>query len=81
MAFHELESVRCTLSIVQDIKCYSYILHLFSDSVSPEGIVILLIKLKSMGNRSRNFDAKLVCSFQEAGLTLLHKRDDSVTLL
>ena len=52
------------LPIRQDLKGDTDVPHFFGNGVGPQGIAILFIKLKSFFNSLRQFNAKLMRSFQ-----------------
>ncbi len=69
------------LPIRQDTKGDTDVPHFLGNGVGSQGIVILFIKLKGFFNSLRQFNAKLMRSFQITGVTLSHKRNDAVSFL
>ncbi len=66
------------LPIKQDLKGDTNILHFLGNGVSPEGITILLIKLKGFFDGLRQDNAKFMCPFQITGVPLSYKRNNAV---
>ncbi len=66
------------LPIKQDFEGDTNILHLLGNGVSPEGISILLVKLKGFFDGLRQFNAKFMCPFQITGVPLSYKRNNAV---
>jgi hypothetical protein len=59
---------------------HTNVLHLLGNCVSPEGITILLIKLKGFFDGLRQFNAKFMHPFQITGVPLSYKRNNAVPL-
>ncbi len=66
------------LPIKQDFEGNVKVLHLLGNDVSPEGITILLVKLKGFFDSLRQFNAKLMGPFQITRIPLSHKRNNAV---
>ncbi len=70
----------CRLPIKQDFEGNRNVLHLFGNCISPEGITILLVKLKGFFDGLRQFNVKFMGLFQITGILFLHKRNNAVPL-
>ncbi len=81
MAGYLLVANWCRLPIRQDTKGDTYIPHFLGNGVGPQGNAILFIKLKGFFKSLRQFNAKLMRSFQITRVTLSHKRNDAVLFL
>ncbi len=68
------------LPIKLDLKGDTKVLHFLDNGISPEGIAILLIKLKGFIDGLRQFNAKFMCPFQIMGIPLPYKRNNAVPL-
>ncbi len=68
------------LPIKQDFEGDTNILHFLGNGISPEGITILLIKLKGFFDGLRQFNAKFMGPFQIMGVPLSYKRNNAVPL-
>jgi hypothetical protein len=68
------------LPIKQDLKVATNVIHFLGNFVSPEGIAILLIKLKGFIDGLRQFNAKLLRPFHMTGVLLPYKRNNAVPL-
>jgi hypothetical protein len=68
------------LPIKQDFEGNANVLHLLGNGVSPEGITILLIKLKCFFDGLWQFNAKFMGPFQITGVQLSYKRNNAVPL-
>ncbi len=66
------------LPIKQDFEGNANVLHLLGNGVSPEGITILLVKLKDFFDGLRHFNAKFTGLFQITRIPLSHKRNNAV---
>jgi hypothetical protein len=66
--------------IKQDFEGNTNVLHFLGNGVSPEGITILLIKLKGFFDGLRQFNAKFMGLFQIMGVPLSYKRNNAVPL-
>ncbi len=69
------------LPIRQDTKGDTDVPHFLGNGVGPQGIAILYIKLKGFFNSFRQFNAKLMPSFQITRVLLSQKRDDAASVL
>ncbi len=65
----------------QDTKGDTDVLHFLGNGIGPQGIAILFIKLKGFFNSLRQYNAKVMHSFQIMRVPLSHKRDDAVSFL
>jgi hypothetical protein len=70
----------CRLPIKQDFEGNTNVLHLLGSGVSPEGITILLVKLKGFFDGLRQVNAKFTGPFQITGIPFSHKRNNAVPL-
>ncbi len=68
------------LPIKQDFEGGTNVLHLLGNGVSPEGITIILVKLKGCFDGLRQFDAKFMGPFQITGIPFSYKRNNAVLL-
>ncbi len=68
------------LPIKQDFEGNTNVLHLLGNGVSPEGITILLVKLKGFFDGLRQFNAKFMGPFQITGIPFSYKRNNAVLL-
>ncbi len=66
------------LPIKQDFEGNANVLHLLGNGVSPEGITILLFKLKGFFDGLRQFNAKFMGPFQITRVPLSYKRSNAV---
>jgi hypothetical protein len=80
MAGYLLVTNRRRLPIKQDFEGNTNVLHFLGNGVSPEGITILLIKLKGFFDGLRQFNAKFMGPFQITGVPLSYKRNNAVPL-
>ncbi len=64
----------------QAVKGNTNVLHFLGIGVSPEGIAILLIKLKGFIDGLRQFNDKFMHPFQIMGVLLPYKRNNVVPL-
>jgi hypothetical protein len=69
------------LPIKQYFEGNTNVLHLLGNSISPEGITILLVELKGFFDGLRKFNAKLMGPFQITGIPFSYKRNNAVPLL
>jgi hypothetical protein len=68
----------CRLPIKQDFEGDTNVLHLLGNGISPEGITILLVKLKGFFDGLRQFNAKFMGPFQITGVPLFDKRNNAL---
>ncbi len=68
------------LPIKQDFEGDANVLHFLGNGISPEGINILLIKLKGFFDGLRQYNAKFMGPFQITGVPLSYKRINAVPL-
>jgi hypothetical protein len=68
------------LPVKQDFEGDANVLHFLGNGISPEGITILLIKLKGFVDGLRQFNAKFMGPFQITGVLLSYKRNYAVPL-
>ena len=68
------------LPIKQDFEGNMNVLHLLGNGISPEGITILLVQLKSFFDGLRQFNAKFLGPFQITGIPFSYKRNNAVPL-
>jgi hypothetical protein len=80
MAGYLLVTNWCRLPVKQDFKGNVNVLHFLGNGVSPEGITILLIKLKGSVDGLRQFNAKFMGPFQIKGVPLSYKGNNAVPL-
>ncbi len=66
------------LPIKQDFEGSVNVLHLLGNGVNPEGITILLVKLKGFFDGLRQFNANFMGPFQIMRVPLSHKRNNAV---
>ena len=72
---------RCRLPVRKDFESNKNVFHFLGNFVSPEGIAILFVKLKSFFiDGLRHLDAKFMGPFKVSRALLLHERDDRVSL-
>jgi hypothetical protein len=69
------------LPIKQDFEGDTNVLHLLGNGISPEGITILLVKLKGFFDGLRQFNAKIMGPFQITEILFSYKRKNAVPLL
>ncbi len=67
-------------SIKQDFEGNANVLHFHGNGIRPEGITILLIKLKGFVDGIRQFNAKFMGLFQITGVPLSYKRNNAIPL-
>jgi hypothetical protein len=63
------------LPIKQDFSGKSNVLHLLGNGFSPEGITILLVKLKGFFDSLRQFNVKFMGQFQISRVLFSYKRN------
>ena len=63
---------RHLLVFIQDLECNTYILHLLSDRILPEGVTVLFVKFKRMLCRLWNLDSKFMCLLEVTRTSLLY---------
>ena len=68
------------LPIKQDFEGNTNVLCLLGNGISPEGITILLVKLKGFFDGLRQFNAKFMGPFQITGILFSYKRNNPVPL-
>ncbi len=71
---------RRRLPIDEEFESNADVFHFLGNCVSPEGIAILFVKLESFFDSLRHLDAKFMGPFEVSRITLLHKRNDPVSL-
>ncbi len=71
---------RCRLPVKEDFEGDTIILHFLSNGISPEGIAILFVQLKSFSDGLRHFNAKFVGPFEILWIPFLYEQDNLVPL-
>ncbi len=71
---------RRRLPIREDFESNTNVFHFLSNRVSPEGIAILFVELKSFFDSFRHLDAKFMGPLKESRASLLHEQNDTVSL-
>ena len=71
---------RHSLPIKEDPESSADVLHFLSNDVGPEGVAILLIKLRGFLDDLRHLNAKFVGPFKKLWILLFHKQDNLVPL-
>ncbi len=80
VAWDFLIAERHRLPVREDFESDTNVFHFLSNRVSPEGIAILFVELKSFFDGLRHLDAKFMGLFKESRASLFHERDDTVSL-
>ncbi len=80
VAGYFLKANRRRLPVKEDFESNTIVFQVFSNCVSPEGIAILFVKRKSLVDGLRHLDPKIMDPFEVLRVTLLHERDDTVSL-
>ena len=70
----------CRLPVKENFESNTNILHFLSNGISPEGIAILFVQLKSFFDGLRHFNAKFVGSFKILWIPRLYEQDNPVPL-
>ncbi len=71
---------RRRLPVREDFESDTNVFHFLSNRVSPEGIAILFVELKSFFDGLRHLNSKFMGPFKESRASLFHERDDTVSL-
>ncbi len=71
---------RRRLPVREDFESNTNVFCFLSNCVSPKGIAILFVKLKSFFDGLRHLDAKFMGPFEESRALLLHEQNDTVCL-
>jgi hypothetical protein len=68
------------MSVRNNLEGNSNLLHFCCNSIGPEGVAILAVKIKCLFNRLRHFYANLVGPFEMADFPFSNKEYDPVAL-
>ena len=71
---------RGRLPIREDFESNTNVFHFLSNRISPEGIAILFVEVKSFSDSLRHLNAKFMGPFKESRASLFHERNDTVSL-
>jgi hypothetical protein len=71
---------RRRLPVREDFESNTNVFHFLRNCISPEGIAILFVELESFFDGLRHLNAKFMGPFKESRASLLHERNDTVSL-